>query len=798
MHAELGEYSLAHKALGTYLEIAAKGKARVEKSGEPEIGLDDDTTAMCTAAAGIEMLCLYRRRAEVEKTLHVVDVLQTWLSKVRPSHKQESDTEGTPDDFAKNHTRPRSTVPGVALAHAYHAIGTSQRCWARLTYETASRTDLMMKAISSFRNALKPELGNQDNIDFLYSLAFAFAEARDIDSAITTVKEAISIGSEDAPQADGHPGHDAGVGPNQRWSLLRCWHLLALLLSARQSFAKAMASCEAAVDPYGGKAVLYGDLSALTTITSLTMAERKGLIELKMTQLSLSELVDGPEEAVNSSGELLGLYAKLFKHTEKETPIPSESNLEMRKSDIDIPQRSIRGSILGYPKDRRSKLNIDTTANNSLGSFEPSHEATGVPAIAITSDNAVLPQDPNHHHNFLGRHESNKLRKRNSRKSLQGGSQRRSRAGSPLRPSTSDDGGHYLPKRGRALTDGPPNSLSPYSAQRYAADEVGVAISHDMPSSPSTPALENPNPLHGIPPATQNTDRQNPNEFPIPPKPPTASPPAPIALFTPATLPEPHYSPQLESRHALSLLAKIWCQISALYRRAGSAPDAQGAIREAMTNVQTVEMAIAAQQGSSAENFSSSGYGGLRSLSELWGDVLAETGALYASLGETAKASDAYEKALSWDPNHADATVGLSAILLDYYEDSGANSSRNTNGSPATFLSRAKASLYTRGTATLASLPALPSSLKTTPVSEAHDLPVKQPNLTALSARDRAYKLLSTLTKSGLGWDDSEAWFAMARAYELGGQVDRAKEALWWVVELEEGRAVRNWSTLNV
>ena len=793
MHAQIGEFNLAGKALDTYLEIVSKGKARVEKSGEPETGLDDDEMALCTVAAGIKMLCVYGKRVEVERALYITDVLQTWLSKIKPKsvHKLEADAEETPSDSVKDQTKPRSMVPGTALAFAHHAIATSRMCWARLTYETASRSDLIMNAISSLRNALEPGLENQDNVEILLDLAFAFAEARNIDSAITTVKEAISFGSEDVTQVNGPSDDDAGTDPIQRRILLRCWHLLALLLSARQNFAKAIASCEAAVDPYGGKAILYGDLSALTTTTSLNMSERKGLIELKMTQLALSEVVDGPEEAVNSSGELLGLYAKLFKYSEKEAPITLGTHRETHKSSTSSPQRSVRGSILGYPKDRRSKLAIGSVASNSVGSFEPSNEATGVPAIAITSDNAILPQNLNHHHNFLGRHESNKLKKRNSRKSLQGGSQRRSRAGSPLRPSTSEDGGHYLPTQVRASTDGRPDSLSPNTARIYTADEVGVAISHDMPSAPPTPAGECPNPMNDILSATQNMDRKNPNTLPTAPKPPNASPPIPVALFTPATLPEPHYSPQLEKRHALSLLAKIWCQISALYRRAGLASDAHGAIQEAVTHVRAIEMAIAAQQGSSEENFSSPGYGGLRPLGELWGDVVAETGALHASLGETVKASDAYERALSWDPNHPGAIAGLSAILLDSYE------AASTTLNPET-ISRPKSTNPTQGIPTLASFPTFPNSFQSTLRSASHDIPIQKANLTALSARDRAYKLLSTLTKSGPGWDDSQAWFALARAYELSGQAEKAKKALWWVVELEEGMGVRTWSAANV
>lgn len=66
-----------------------------------------------------------------------------------------------------------------------------------------------------------------------------------------------------------------------------------------------------------------------------------------------------------------------------------------------------------------------------------------------------------------------------------------------------------------------------------------------------------------------------------------------------------------------------------------------------------------------------------------------------------------------------------------------------------------------------------------------------------LAARDRAYGLLSGLTKLGSGWNDSEAWFALARAYEESGQVDKARDALWWCVELEDSRGVRAWEVVG-
>ena len=86
--------------------------------------------------------------------------------------------------------------------------------------------------------------------------------------------------------------------------------------------------------------------------------------------------------------------------------------------------------------------------------------------------------------------------------------------------------------------------------------------------------------------------------------------------------------------------------------------------------------------------------------------------------------------------------------------------------------------------------------------SESGDLPAPYkarclPLTDRLAARDRAYALLSGLTRLGSGWNYSEAWFALARAHEESGQPDKAKEVLWWCVELEEAMGVREWASLG-
>lgn len=58
--------------------------------------------------------------------------------------------------------------------------------------------------------------------------------------------------------------------------------------------------------------------------------------------------------------------------------------------------------------------------------------------------------------------------------------------------------------------------------------------------------------------------------------------------------------------------------------------------------------------------------------------------------------------------------------------------------------------------------------------------------------------LLSTLTRLGSGWHNSDAWYTLARSHELSKQVGKAKQALWWVVELEENRPMRPWREVGV
>lgn len=115
-----------------------------------------------------------------------------------------------------------------------------------------------------------------------------------------------------------------------------------------------------------------------------------------------------------------------------------------------------------------------------------------------------------------------------------------------------------------------------------------------------------------------------------------------------------------------------------------------------------------------------------------------------------------FEAAVLHFPNHPEAIVGLSNILLDIY----------CQIIPLDKTSKGKKN----------------------PAEE----------LARLAARDRASLLLTTLTKLGSGWDSSEAWYALARAYEVSGEVEKQKSALWWVVELEDHHPQRDWDSVAV
>jgi len=133
--------------------------------------------------------------------------------------------------------------------------------------------------------------------------------------------------------------------------------------------------------------------------------------------------------------------------------------------------------------------------------------------------------------------------------------------------------------------------------------------------------------------------------------------------------------------------------------------------------------------------------------------------------------------------------IQLSTLLLDIYTQTlpAEAPSSTPSMAPSHLTTRVPSKTSTEKMEPITSTAAPPASTKT------HTPTLAPAELNRLAARDRAYLLLSTLTKLGEGWDCAEAWFVLSRYYELSGQVEKSRECLWWVVELEDSRPVRRW-----
>lgn len=787
VHTALADFSLAAKAFDTYIELVSRGKARAEKSGEMGIAVDDDDTVLKTTAAGIQMLCWYGQRKHVERAQEVATMLEKWLGKYQSLSETTVSAEDHQNDGRTQRKQPSQSVSDEAFAAAHRSLGICRVHWARLTYDISSRPDLQAKAIFSFREALIPNVARCERVEVLYDLSLVLAETRDIGAAIDYAKSAISICTREAEEGLSSADRQSD---GERRMMSKAWHLLAILLSARQDFETAVTSTNAACDPYvdlieGSKMNKAAD--------SLALCERESILELKMTQLTLSQILDGPAEAVNGAGDVLSLYKELFHHGEdRQDRLPSAnpSLLQAAKSPHQSANGSIRSSrrsILGRSKNGVSSLRrIGHHSHHGLNTGDGLVENDGSPTIPVLDHSPVLEkkyQPPQH----LARQESKKLHKRQSRKSMTS-SDHQDRGISPTKPSVangSEGPGQALPLRIADLKrssleapSGPPPTNNP----AQSSDRVGLAVTK------YTPLDQTSSPSRGSPPMTsQSTHHTNQNPSPEYPKPPpsASSKPPPILSRSMYSVPDPIYPPQELNRHALTLLTRIWLLIAHLYRDAGMSVDAQGALSEAFSLAQSIE-ALVASTDSSALALSTPGWGSMKSVAEVWADVHAEQAALHLQFGNAEKASDEFEKAIGWFPDHNAATVGLSNMLLDFWSQK--TVARSETGSAADLPNPEPI---------LASLPfgklsecerdeRIETNGETSPTL-----------LSRLAARDRAYGMLSMLTKSGRGWDDSEAWFALARTYEESGQIEKAKEALWWVVELEEGRPLRQWNCIG-
>lgn len=576
VHASLAEFDLAMKAFDSYTEIVGKGKARAEKTGEHELGLDTDDIVLLTAAQAIKLLCLYGSRTEGEKALDVGKKVATWLQQQRPS------SSGTVGSLQST----EASVSPEALSAAYQGIGQSQANWARLTYEPSERSELQIKALKSLRRAAAIAPEGAGDLDTALSLALVLAETQDVPAAIQVLKAALAAPPQ-KQQDSNFEGTSDTVAPTNVYQSNRfdrerrglpLWHLLTLLLTARGEFDTAVKMCEAAFEQIEGFASPDGSPDdGLAGVVSHSLVdqmegfEKEGIIQIKITQLALLETVESPAAAVDATSELLELYAHLFGDPNVGRPAVESSSTTANATATLQPSKpggtlkSISGSILGRPKPGSSMAQDTMVGSNGEMTTEGEHG-----------------KHHKHHMPF-------KLRGHHA------GNLNQDRTQAPLVPPK--DGSHQT-----NTTSGHSGAITTSLSEKTVSgpEQALRPIAHNMERNKQPPPVGQ----HVQPP---QQDLRLPAPHPA------------AKSYNPG----PKFPTARQRRHSVSLLIDIWLYIAGLYTRAELFDDARAAADEAVKLIEGFEVEVA-REGSSARAFDERGWGGGKSVSALWGDYWAE------------------------------------------------------------------------------------------------------------------------------------------------------------------------------
>jgi len=654
----LAEFDLAFKAFDSYVEIITRGKDRAEKSGEKDTSLDDDNVAIQTAVEAVRILCRFGSRKEAEKAFETGITIDKWLKQHTPASPPKRSRE---DPEAPT----ESIVAPKTLAAAYRAVGISQARWAHFACDAASRPGLQTTAAKTLRKALEPTFGDAQNVETLYALALLLAEMRDVNGAIGVAKHALALQSqslspnvpEGARPEFGSNGESDYIHRGKKLTPL--WHLLALLLTARPDFNIAAKACEAAYGQLQNPLVLFGDAvgngepgkpyrglgskdfpesfdekrsgkrrTGYAVVDYMDRLEKQSILQLKMTQLGLVEVLEGPNAAVDYSEELLALYAQLFGD-------PKAGQVRLQTASTIAPPKSatgtIKGSILG--RVRSTRRDAERIASDPKRSFSGATSAskasttgtytTRAPTIQITDEHGKLPQKANgHHHHRLPLY---------FRGHSHDGSGNQVQ---PLDQENNLDGfknGTFLTQGSRSDDAMRDEIYNPESAN--ATSHGGGGLSPDLSfSSASKKSLESPD--QSLRPIAHSTSHNN---QPLPVGHADQPPKQDVRLPTPVpdlsrSMLSPRFPLLQDRRQIISLLVEIWLFIAGLYTRAMMHTDAKGAIDEAFKLVEGLELEVSLQS-SSSKAFTDRDWSGGKSVEELWADVWAEV--RFAETAET-------------------------------------------------------------------------------------------------------------------------------------------------------------------
>ena len=851
----VGNFKDALLSLNTYINLVGKAKERIAKGGL-EKDFDDDQTIILTIEEGIHMLCKYLNNGK--RAMEIAELLKQWLEEWGVvSSEEESAESATLHRVIKDSEEKTSTISVVkpeVLCAAWRGIGVATSHWARQTVDAAKRPEIQQDAEDAFRKGLEYD---EEDVDCLFGLAMVLAETRHIDDAVDTIKKALvglshlkSEGEELAQE----PEEEEAVAREYRRLAVPFWHLLSLLLSASEEFEGALRVCDAVFEELGGEdnlrragmtqtdAIDQGDVLR-DMIMKMGLDEKENILEVKMTQMALVELMEGPDAAINMSDELLKLYTTLFPSSNLEEQITKVQQAMVQQvqeqfKGLGVEEKPSRLRPMSrYSKFSRSQRKQDSSAVSIMpgNSSRPTTSGSGT-IRPKSSHNPAAPKIEITDPNGAGTAKSStgspsadgKLQKRVGRaNSVSGGTIRRRKSlGSVKSTTSSRSGGEPTPQVPTIQTDMRKVRRSP-SLGSAAAGRAAGGGNPPVPPLPTATGSQTPTRTHifhmhkGVKSPHAYNGVQQTGSITVSvdvshttagqalgsPTEPTSNTilPRKNRLFPLATRTlEPALPEQAERDKFLACLRRIWLFIAALYRRGGFFDEALQAIDEA------AKVKTANETGEA--------------------DVLTERGYLVLAQRKKEEALVFFESVLGWDWDHPGGIVGLCRVILEEGEEEkegkvilppivagsqtglSGGGQRNTAAldlrresiyttpaqsplllksgtfpppTPSVNTTSVRGSFSSPAAPTTANKPAPPAT-PTTPVSSDIDL-------APVISRNRAYGLLSQLTKSGRGWDCSEAWFALARSYEEDGMVERAMGVYWWCVGLEDTRPVRGW-----
>lgn len=614
VHLSVADFDLALKAFDSYLDIVKKSKARVDKTGHLEPSLDDDETVLKTITQAIIALCQYGHPGVSDKARQLGAELEDWLSRL-PQLKptDEQGTSGLDAQISRLHT----PIALHVIAQSWQAIGLSQAHWSRITHEATSRTEIQSRALRCLEGSLAAKFGRSKDVRSYYALGLLLAERRELTAAVEVIRTAIA--SSKGQEESYHLTY------GQHWqerSLVRMWHLLALLLSARQDYVLAARACEGALEQFKDPSVLFGKESSFKSehlkeagekavaaddqkglVDEMDDLEKEAILEVKMTQLALVELLEGSDVAVNASYELLALFSRLFGNMAAQpTTLAAPQVSEPPKTSGTT--RSVRGSIFGGRDRSRPptrQTSTATTSEKSTIAHRPTTSktvASEAPTIQVTGDADRPPVTRRGSNGNLNRMRSNSKARNSLRKRDR--SMSKSRQTSQVVPSQQttivDGDSFYTPAADPE--DGQNPDFFAFSSKGQRSSITTVSKSRIPPALNSY--------LSGT---TSTSDHSEHS--------------ADTTHVSIDLLPLIQFPKEKERIRRTIILVKVWLAIAGFYRRANMLDDCAGAVTEAQKLVQGLEAESQREQVAST-SLSSAGWAETKSMDDLWGDVHSE------------------------------------------------------------------------------------------------------------------------------------------------------------------------------